>query len=97
MDTSPSRPVRTYPHGVPCWVDTEQPDVDAALAFYGALFGWEFEDRLPPGAGERYVVASLGGQDVAAVATGRGAPGWNTYDADDDEGATARGLTDLGG
>jgi hypothetical protein len=40
MDTSPSRPTtRTYPHGVPCWVDTEQPDVDAALAFYGGLFG----------------------------------------------------------
>jgi hypothetical protein len=23
---------RTYPQGVPCWVDTEQPDVEAATA-----------------------------------------------------------------
>ncbi|WP_426309875.1 VOC family protein [Cellulosimicrobium sp. E-16] len=97
MDTSQSRPVRTYPHGVPCWVDTEQPDVDAALAFYGALFGWEFEDRLPPGTGERYVVASLGGQDVAAVASGTGVPEWITYVAVDDVDASSRGVPDLGG
>lgn len=25
---------RTYPHGVPCWVDTSQPDADAASRFY---------------------------------------------------------------
>ncbi|MBD5785026.1 VOC family protein [Cellulosimicrobium terreum] len=88
---------RTYPHGVPCWVDTEQPDVDAALAFYGALLGWEFEDRLPPGADGRYVVASLGGQDVAAIASGEGPPAWNTYVAVDDVDASARGVPDLGG
>lgn len=98
MDTSPSRPTtRTYPHGVPCWVDTEQPDVDAALAFYGALFGWGFEEKLPPDAGERYVVASLGGRDVAAIASGDGAPEWITYVAVDDVDASARGVPDLGG
>ena len=32
-----------YIPGVPCWVDTSQPDPGAALAFYGGLFGWEFE------------------------------------------------------
>lgn len=36
-----------YPHGVPCWVDTEQPDPDAATAFYGGLFGWDFIERAP--------------------------------------------------
>lgn len=85
----------TYPHGVPCWVDTEQPDVDAALAFYGALFGWTFEERPTPGG--RYVVASLGGQDVAAIGTGDGQPSWTTYVAVDDVHATARGVPDLGG
>ena len=25
--------------GVPCWIDTWQPDADAAVAFYAALFG----------------------------------------------------------
>ena len=34
---------RTYPHGVPSWIDTEQPDLDAASEFYGELFGWTFE------------------------------------------------------
>ena len=35
---------RTYPHGVPCWIDTEQPDTAAAREFYGGLFGWRFEE-----------------------------------------------------
>lgn len=41
---------RTYPPGVPCWIDTEQPNVEAATQFYGGLFGWTFEDAMPPGA-----------------------------------------------
>jgi uncharacterized protein len=41
---------RTYPPGVPCWVDTEQPDVEAATVFYGGIFGWTYEDAMPPGA-----------------------------------------------
>ena len=46
----PNPPPRTdYPTGVPCWIDLEPPDVDAAIEFYGALFGWSFEDRLPAG------------------------------------------------
>ena len=31
-----------YPAGVPCFVDTLTPDVEAAKRFYGAIFGWEF-------------------------------------------------------
>ena len=38
---------RRYPPGVPCWVDAEQPDPDAACRFYGKLFGWTFEDAVP--------------------------------------------------
>jgi len=36
-----------YVPGVPCSVDTSQPDPEAALPFYGGLFGWEFEDPMP--------------------------------------------------
>jgi uncharacterized protein len=36
-----------YQSGVPCWVDTAQPDPDAAMRFYGGLFGWEFEGPAP--------------------------------------------------
>jgi predicted enzyme related to lactoylglutathione lyase len=37
-----------YIPGVPCWIDTSQPDPKAAVSFYGGLFGWEFEDVMPP-------------------------------------------------
>ncbi|MDO9380647.1 MAG: VOC family protein [Nocardioidaceae bacterium] len=88
---------RTYPPGVTCWVDTEQPDVDAALDFYGGLLGWSFTEAMPPEAPGRYVIASLEGQDVAAIGgPADGEPTWSTYVAvaDADE-ATAR-LAGLG-
>jgi predicted enzyme related to lactoylglutathione lyase len=53
---------RTYPHGVPCWVDTEQSDLDEATRFYGALFGWRFADAVVPkveAAGGTVVVAPM--------------------------------------
>ena len=40
-----------YIPGVPCWIDTSQPDPEAALAFYRGLFGWEFENVMPEGSG----------------------------------------------
>src|SRR3954466_6304624 len=90
---------RTYPAGVTCWVDTEQPDLDAARAFYGGLFGWTLTDVAPPGVGDSYVVATLDGQDVAAIAPAIGdrPAGWNTYVAVDDTDAAAARVPALGG
>jgi uncharacterized protein len=72
-----------YIAGVPCAVDTSQPDPEAAIGFYGGLFGWEFEDVMPPESERRYFVARLRGLDVAAVgSTPEGGPQtamWNTY------------------
>ena len=72
-----------YIPGVPCWIDTNQPDVDATVAFYGGLFGWEFEDVTPPGAPVRYFVAMLRGGPVAGVASQPEgwdrAVAWDTY------------------
>jgi uncharacterized protein len=72
-----------YPAGVPCWVDTSQPDPEAAVAFYRDLFGWEFEDRTQPGSAQRYFVAQLEGHDVAGVGSqpeeAPATPVWNTY------------------
>jgi predicted enzyme related to lactoylglutathione lyase len=75
-----------YPSGVPCWVETLQPDPRAALEFYGPLFGWEFSDPGPlagdlPG---EYFVAQLDGRDVAGIGSlpdGGGPPVavWNTH------------------
>ena len=72
-----------YIAGVPCWVDTSQPDPEAAVDFYRALFGWQFEDVMPAGSPGKYFIARLNDGDVAAVgSTPEGAPPdavWNTY------------------
>src|SRR5438874_4912113 len=72
-----------YIPGVPCWIDTSQPDPEAAVAFYRGLFGWEFADVMPPESEGKYFIARLGGGDVAAVGSiPEGAPPmamWNTY------------------
>jgi predicted enzyme related to lactoylglutathione lyase len=72
-----------YIPGVPCWVDTSQPDPEAALPFYSGLFGWEFENVMPEGSEAEYFVARIRGGDVAAVGSiPEGAPPmatWNTY------------------
>src|SRR5918994_6635875 len=46
-----------YTPGVPCWVDASQPDPEAAVDFYSGLFGWEFEDVMPPGSEGKYFIA----------------------------------------
>jgi predicted enzyme related to lactoylglutathione lyase len=72
-----------YLPGVPCWVDTSQPDPEAGVAFYRGLFGWEFEDVMPPDSAGKYYIARLRGGDVAAVGSQpEGGPPmavWNTY------------------
>jgi predicted enzyme related to lactoylglutathione lyase len=79
-----------YIPGVPCWIDTTQSDPEAAVAFYSDLFGWEFEDVMPPDSPARYFIARIRGGDVAAVGSQPQATpsaAWNTYvwveDADD--------------
>ena len=74
-----------YPAGVPCWVETLQPDPRAALDFYGPLFRWEFAGPGPmPGElpGE-YFVAQVNGRDVAGIGSlpdlGGPAAAWSTY------------------
>lgn len=92
-----------YPPGVPCWVDTGQPDADDALRFYGRLFGWEYEGPgpmpgEPPG---RYYVARVAGCDVAGISTrppdAAGPVAWNTYVSVDSADAAARRAVDNGG
>lgn len=91
-----------YIPGVPCWIDTSQPDPDAAVKFYEGLFGWACEDVMPPDSpGGKYFVARLGGGDVAAISSvGEGAPPvatWNTYIWVDSADETAAKVKDAGG
>jgi len=88
---------RTYPSGATSWIDVAQPDVEAGIAFYGDLLGWEFADVLPPDAPSRYLIATLDGLDVGALAgPSDGAAAWSTYVAVDDADAVARAMVDHG-
>jgi uncharacterized protein len=90
-----------YIPGVPCWIDTSQPDPEAAVAFYGDLFGWDFRDAMPPGSEAKYFIAQLRGGDVAAVGSiPEGAPQmamWNTYVSVASADETASKVLDAGG
>jgi predicted enzyme related to lactoylglutathione lyase len=82
-------------------VDTSQPDPQAAVAFYGGLFEWDFQDVMPSGSEGKYYVARLRGGDVAAIASPpEGAPPramWNTYIWVDSADETAAQVLDAGG
>src|SRR3954453_953520 len=90
-----------YIPGVPCWIDTSQPDPEAAVDFYSGLFGWELEDVMPPGSPGKYFIARIRGGDVAAVGSiPEGAPPmamWNTYVWVESADETASKATDAGG
>jgi predicted enzyme related to lactoylglutathione lyase len=90
-----------YIPGVPCWVDASQPDPEAAVEFYSGLFGWEFEDVMPPDSPGKYFMARLHGGDVAAVGSiPEGAPPmamWNTYIWVESADETAAKVRDAGG
>lgn len=90
-----------YIPGVPCWIDTLRADPDAATAFYAGLFGWQFENVMPAGSPERYLVARIDGRDVAAIGSAPdGAapdPSWNTYVWVDDADAAATRVFEAGG
>src|SRR5690349_5854532 len=86
---------RTYPFGVPSWIDVGVPDPDAAEEFYGRLFGWSFERMTPPGV-PAYGIIRLDGVDVGGLGA-RDHAGWRTYVAVDDIEATVAAITGAGG
>ncbi|MFD9098177.1 VOC family protein [Streptomyces collinus] len=76
--------------GAPNWLDVATPDLDGALAFYGALFGWRFESAGPDAGG--YGFFQLDGRTVAGgMQTGpdQGPPAWTVYFQSQDAQATA--------
>lgn len=102
-----------YIPGVPCWMELRQPDPAGALDFYGGLFGWEFEDVMPPDSADRYFVArgqaasssifdtsgAVRSGDVAAVrsAPAGAPPAWMTYFWVDDADAAVDRVRAAGG
>ncbi|MFE2021889.1 VOC family protein [Streptomyces sp. NPDC059499] len=84
--------------GSPCWLDLGAGDVAASAAFYGAVFGWEFEN-LGPGA-EEYGFFKLDGKAVSGLGrlTEEGArSAWMIYFHTPDATATTETVRRLGG
>lgn len=91
-----TNPPHTYPHGVLCWIDIEKADPGAAKDFYGALLGWQFHAATSPDAPAAYLIATLDGEDAAAIGGGEDGE-WTTYIAVDDADAAAVRVTAAGG
>lgn len=93
--------ITEYPSGSPSWADLLCKDGQAAKDFYGALFGWTYDDH-PAGPDMVYTMFSHNGVPVCASAEpGPGQenlpPHWSVYvTVDDLESAVAR-ARDAGG
>ena len=98
-------PERTqYAPGTPSWVDIQTTDTAGAKAFYGALFGWEYNDRPAghdaDGNPAIYSLAVKNGKEVAAIAPIPMAgvpPHWNTYVTVADVDKSAAQVPEAGG
>jgi predicted enzyme related to lactoylglutathione lyase len=84
--------------GAPNWIDLGTTDVKGAAEFYGALFGWTFEDLGPDAGG--YGMLKLDGKEVAGIGPAtdpaRGTS-WAIYFASADVAGTARKVEEHGG
>lgn len=88
-----------YPVNLPIWVDLASSNLDAARAFYTALFGWDAETMPAPEAGG-YTIFRLGGKMVAGagpVMSPQQPSAWSTYVSTEDADATAQAVKDAGG
>jgi predicted enzyme related to lactoylglutathione lyase len=87
------------PNGTPTWIDLGIPDLDRAMEFYRALFGWEF--AVGPAETGYYTSCLLDGRRVAALMPNHDAKAtefwWNVYFATDDCDSTAKRVVDAGG
>jgi predicted enzyme related to lactoylglutathione lyase len=87
--------VERYPNGTFCWVDLGTTDAPGAKAFYGGLFGWEFDD-LPTGEKGTYSTCRLDGLAVAGLYDRAETPGWGSYISVDDVDRAAGQARELG-
>jgi predicted enzyme related to lactoylglutathione lyase len=90
---------RNQPNGTPAWIDLGVPDLERAMEFYRALFGWEYD--VGPAESGHYTTCLLRDRPVAAIMP-TPEPGatdfwWNVYLAADDCDDTAKRIADAGG
>ncbi|MDB5666187.1 VOC family protein [Cypionkella sp.] len=83
-------------HGLPCWYELANPDLDAAKSFYAGLLGWTWTDSGMPGM--TYLLGSRDGDMVAGLfKPDPGMPtAWTAYIAVDNADETVAQAKDLG-
>jgi predicted enzyme related to lactoylglutathione lyase len=90
----------SYTPGTPCWVDLTTPDVEGAIAFYGALHGWTAREVMPGAYWyfEREGAAVAGLSQLTEEQRGAGMPpAWSMYVSVDDAAEAAEQAVALGG
>src|ERR687896_1772425 len=88
-----------HEQGTFSWTDLSTPDAAGARDFYGALFGWDFEDApIPEDAGGGvYRMARIDGRSAAAMyQSSERHPAWASYVTVDDVDAMAARAAELG-
>lgn len=90
----------SYAPGTPSWVDLGTPDIEAAVEFYGSLFGWDIPESENAEQTGGYRQAMLNGKPVAGMMPlmqeGQ-PPAWSTYVSVADADATAAAVKQAGG
>jgi uncharacterized protein len=89
--------------GTISWTDLATTDQDAAKQFYGALFGWDYED-LPVDDETTYSMAQVSGKNAAAISPQQPSeseqgipPHWNVYVTVEDVDAASEKAGEAGG
>ena len=98
-------PVRKdFAPGEFCWTDLTAHDLEAAAAWYGALFGWSHVLQEVPGGGPPYAFFMKGGAGVGGLGQmsdqmkAQGIPPtWNSYISSEDCAATEAKVEQVGG
>ncbi|MGW8767290.1 VOC family protein [Streptomyces sp. NPDC055815] len=86
-----------FTKGSPNWIDLGSPDTEAAAAFYGAVFGWDFRSAGPEAGGYGFfqqdgdTVGALGPLDEGAKSA------WTVYFQTPDADATQEAAQEAGG
>ena len=84
-------------HGA--WAELMVPDIDAALTFYGRVFGWTTGRSMPMGQDGRHQLFEHDGTEIGGMMGAGNAPaaGWNCYFATGSVGETVQRATAAGG
>jgi predicted enzyme related to lactoylglutathione lyase len=86
----------SHPPGTLSWAELATSDADGAKDFYGALFGWAYDDN-PAGDGMVYSLAQRDGRTVAALFQSEQPPHWNCYVTVESADAAAERVREAGG